>query len=144
MKNMDIRQSRPQIVYGIVVYWLSITAALICTLAPIVAVALPGRNVLSPHFLFSAVWAGKNPEIIWQQIGGGFPGGHFWIHHLSSGDALIQLGMELGCCCAGIGLLAASIAFLKEKPRAYGWAIAALVIAIFIAMATAGIYQQTA
>jgi hypothetical protein len=54
------------------------------------------------------------------------------------------MGIVLGCCCAGFGLLAASIAFLKVRPRSYGWAIAALVITVFIALATAGIYQQSA
>jgi hypothetical protein len=144
VKKTDIPQPRPQIVYGRCVYWLSITAALICTLAPIVVVALPARNVLDPHFLFSTIWAGKKPEVIWQEVGGGFPGGHFWLPNLSSGDALIQLGLELGCCCAGVGLLAASIAFLREKPRQYGWAAAALTIAVFVTLAAAGIYQQTA
>jgi hypothetical protein len=144
MSKSEIPQPRPQIVYGQTVYWLSITAALICTLAPIAAVALPGKNVLDPHFLFSSIWAGKKPEAIWQAAAGGFPGGHFWLHNLPSGDAIIQLGIALGCSCAGIGLLAASIAYLKEKKPHYGWAIAALVIAVFVALAAAGIYQQSA
>jgi hypothetical protein len=144
MKTTDIRQPRPQVVYGQVVYWLSITAALICTLAPIVVVAFPAKNVLDPHFLFSTIWAGKKPEVIWQQVAGGFPGGHFWLHNLPSGDAFIQLGIVLGCCCAGVGLFAASIAFWREKPRPYGWVLACLTIAVFIALAATGIYQQSA
>ena len=144
MNKPNISQPRPQLIYGRFVYWLSITAAMICTLAPIVVVTLPAKNVLDPHFLFSTIWEGKKPEAIWQQISGGFPGGHFWLHNLSSGDAILQLGLELGCCCAGVGLLAASIVFFREKPRQYGWAAAALVIAVFIALAAAGIYQQTA
>jgi len=131
-------------VYGAIIYWISIVAALICTLAPIVAIAFPNRNVLNPEFLFSTIWQGKKPDAVWQTVGGGFPGGHFWIHNLSSGDAVIQLGLELGCCCAGVGLLATSISYLTQKPRSYGWALAALVIAVFIALAAAGVYQQTA
>jgi len=144
MKRPELEQPRPQLVYGEFVYWLSIIAALICTIAPIIALAFPRGDVLDPHFLFSAIWKGKAPNVIWQQVVGGFPGGHFWLTNISSGDAIIQFGLELGCCCAGVGLLAASILYVTQKPRAYGWAIAALVIAILIGLAAAGIYQQTA
>jgi hypothetical protein len=144
MKKTEIPQPVPQVIYGKFVYWLSLTAALICTFAPIIVIAFPNKNILDPHFLFSSIWAGKKPEAIWQAGSKGFPGGHFWLHNLSSGDALVQMGIVLGCCCAGIGLLAASVAFLKERPRSYGWAIAALVIAAFVALATIGVYQQSA
>lgn len=143
MKKQELQQPRPQLIYGEFVYWLSIIAALICTVAPIFAIAFPQGDILDPHLLFSAIWAGKSPDAIWQQAAGGFPGWHFWLHNLSSGDAVIQFGIELGCCCAGLGLLVTSISYLTQKPRLYGWAIAALVIAIFIALAAAGIYQQT-
>ncbi len=144
MSKPEIPQPLPQVAYGRLAYWLSITAALICTLAPIIVIALPERNVLDPHFLFSAIWEGKNPEAVWQAGGQGFAGGHFWLSNFSSGDALVQAGIVLGCCSAGFGLLAAAVAFLKVRPRAYGWAAAALVIVIFIALAAVGIYQQSA
>jgi hypothetical protein len=144
MKKPELQQPRPQLVYGEFVYWLSIIAAMICAIAPIIALAFPKRDVLDPHFLFAAIWEGKAPSVIWQQSAGGLPGGHFWLTNLSSGDAIIQLGLEVGCCCAGVGLLAASISYLTQKLRSYGWAIAALVIAVLIGLSAAGIYQQTA
>ena len=143
-KDQRLRHGSPQRVYGEVAYWFSIVAALICTIAPIVTVAFPGRNVVDPHFLFSAIWAGQGPEAIWGGAAGGLPGSHFWLRNLSSGDGMIQFGLELGCCSAGIALLATAIAYLKRKPRSWGWAAASLTIAILVTLAALGIYQQTA
>jgi hypothetical protein len=131
-------------VYGVIIYWISIIAALICTLAPILAIAFPDRNVLNPEFLFSTIWQGKKPDAVWQTVGGGFPGGHFWIHNLTYGDGIVQFGLVLGCSCAGIALLGTAIAYLKERPRSYGWTVLCLVISTLIALAAAGIYQQGA
>jgi len=141
-ENRHLKQPLPHRVYGEFVYWLSIIAAMICTLAPVIAFAFPRRNVMNPHFLFSAIWEGAKPEAVWQKTAGGFPGGHFWLTNLAYGDGLIQLGLVLGCSCAGVGLLGAAIAYLSQKPRSYGWALASLVLATFVALATLGIYQQ--
>lgn len=142
-EKTNVTQPLPQRVYGVVVYWLSIIAAMICTLAPVVAIAFPSRNVMSPHFLFSTIWQGEKPEAVWQEVAGGFPGGHFWLSNLSFGDGLVQLGLVLGCCCAGVGLLATTVAYLIHRPRSYGWALASLFIAALVTLAALGIYQQT-
>lgn len=145
MKRSDfVEQPRPQRVYGGIVYWLSIVAALVCLVGPVITIAFPAKNVMDPHSLFSKIWAGNSPDAIWRSVPTVPPGGHFWLHTLPSGDAIIQLGLELGCCSAGIALLATSLAYLSRRPRSYGWAIGSFVIAVLVALAAVGIYQQAA
>lgn len=135
----------PQIVYGKILYWLSILAALICTIGPAFTAAFPDKNFMNPHYLFFTIWEGNNPATVWQQVGGGFPGGHFWLNNFSSWiwewDGLTQFGLVLGCSSACLALLVTSIAFLREKPRSYGWALLALVIAAMVLLSATGIYH---
>ncbi len=143
MKNVEDRQASVRRTYGDIVYWLSIAAALICTIAPVLTIAYPDRNFLDPRALFSAIWAGKPPQEIWSAASNP-PGPHFWLRALTNGDSLIQFGLELGCCSAGIALLATTIACVRRRPRSWGWAAASLIIAVFVALAALGIYQQAA
>jgi hypothetical protein len=135
-------QPSSQCVYGGFVYWLSLIASMICTLAPVIAIAFPGRNIMNPYYLFSAIWEGKEPDLVWQRVSGGFPGGHFWLNSLTYGDGLIQLGLVLGCSSAGVALVATAIVYIKQKPRSYGWALACLALATLVSLAAVGIYQQ--
>ena len=73
--------------------------------------------------------------------GGGFPGGHFWLHNLNTWDGFTQLGIVIGCSCAFLALLGVSIAYLREKPRSYGWALVSLCIALLVLLSALGIYH---
>jgi hypothetical protein len=131
----------PQIVYGRIIYWLCILAAFICTIGSVLAIAFPDKNVMSPHYLFFALWEGYNPGDVWQQVGGGFPGGHFWLYNLNTFDGLAQFGLVTGCSCASLALLGAAIAYLGEKPRSYGWALVSLCVALLVLLSALGIYH---
>lgn len=134
-------QSRPQLVYGRCIYWLSIIAATMCAIGPVITVAYPDNNFMDPHYLFYSIWEGKTAGAVWQEVGGGFPGGHFWLHNLTGGDGFIQFGVVLGCSCAFVALIGTAIAYLREKPRAYGWALLSLWIAALVILAALGIYH---
>ena len=142
MENRNIEQPLANLVYSRIIYTLSIVAAVICTLAPILAIALPERNILNPQFLFSSIWKGASPGTVWHTAGSGFPGGHFWLNHITFGDGIIQFGVALAGSCAGIALLGAAIAYLKQKPRNYFWVLVSLVICAMIFLAAVGIYTQ--
>lgn len=131
----------PQIVYGRISYWLCIIAAFICTLGPVLGMAFADKNFMNPHYLFFNIWGGNDPEAVWQQIGGGFPGGHFWLHNLNTWDGVTQLGLVIGCACASLALLGAAIAFLGGKPRSYGWALVSVFVALMIILSALGIYH---
>ena len=131
----------PQIVYGKIIYWLCIIAAFICTIGLVLGIALPDKNFMNPYYLFFNIWEGNNPEAVWQQIGGGFPGGHFWLHNLTVGDGFTQFGLVIGCGCAFLALAVTAIAFLKEKPRSYGWALVSFFVALMVLLSMLGIYH---
>lgn len=78
---------------------------------------------------------------MWQEIGGGFPGEHFWLHNLNTWDGVTQFGLVIGCACAYLALLGAAIAFLWEKPQPYGWILVSLFVALMITLSTLGIYH---
>lgn len=128
-----------QIVYGEIIYWLCIVAALICTIGPVISLWFVDNNVLNPHFVYAALWQGKSVEAVWQEAGAGFPGGHFFLQNLTLGDGLTQFGIALGSISALPSLLAATIAYLFEKPRNYLYAVLSFWVALLIAFASLGI-----
>jgi hypothetical protein len=129
----------PQIVYGTVIFWLCILAALISVVGPVLAIAYPDDNFLNPNVLLPTLWEGSSHEAVWQQAGGGFPGGHFWLNYLNKWDGVTQLGLVIGCSGAFLALLAASIAFLRERPRSYGWALVSLLVSLMVLSSAAGL-----
>jgi hypothetical protein len=136
-----LRQPLPQRVYGNLIYWLSILAAIVCIIAPVIAIAFPSKNVMNPHYLFFTIWEGKTPEAMWQEVGEGFPGGHFWLNNMTAGDGLMQFGLVLGCLSAGIALAATAVTFLLHKPRSRGWALLSVLVMVMIILAAIGIYH---
>jgi hypothetical protein len=114
---------------------------MICVVGPVIAVYNVENNVVNPHFLFCAIWEGKNAQQVWAAGGAGFPGGHFWLEKITYGDGFTQLGVVLGCASALPALLAAAVVFLLEKPRQYLWAIIAVWIAAIIVLAVSGIVK---
>ncbi len=110
---------RVQIVYGEIVYWVTILAAIICMIGPVISMYSVENNVLNPHYLFSAIFEGKNAETIWQEVGGGFPGGHFYLSNFTKGDGFTQFGLALGCSVGLWALIATAITYLREKTYVY-------------------------
>ena len=136
------RVPKAQIVYGTIIYWVCIAAAFICTIGPVLAILLPSSNLLDPHYLFYSIWQSNSPTEIWEEMSRGYTGAHFWIGRLNRPDALIQLGLVAGCSCSGLALLAAALAFLRQKPRKIEWALIALVITIQITLSVLGVYGR--
>ncbi len=128
---------RAQYAYGTAVYWFCTISALICLLGLFMAMLNTGKNMLNPHLVFPAVWEGKNASDVWLHAGGGFPGGHFYISNLSSGDGLTMFGIALGSTAALWGLLAAAAGYLKDK--SYGYAAISLFLSFVILFAMAGV-----
>ena len=99
-----MEQSRvpdPQIVYGKVIFRLCIFAALICVVAPLMAITFPEGNFMDPRRLFSTIWEGNDAESVWYQVGGGFPGGHFWLRNLRTSGSPNQRKLQFQGWSAG-------------------------------------------
>ena len=115
--NTEERPIMPkaQIVYGEIVYWVTILTAIICMIGPLISMIDIDNNMLNPHYLFAAIFEGKDAATIWNEVGGGFPGGHFYLSKFTHGDGFTQFGLALGCSVALWGLLAAAVAYIREK-----------------------------
>ena len=131
---------KAQIVYGNIIYWLSIVAAIICMIGPVIGMLFIDSNILNPHYLFATIWEGKNSDAIWQEAGRGFPGGHFWLGNITTGDGITQLGLVIGCGCALPALIAAAVIYLSRE-KSFGWALLALWIAALITVSAIGIFS---
>lgn len=136
---------RPEIpvaqrVFGEVVYWLCVVSAIVCMLGPVIALAAVDNNVMNPHFLFASIFDGNTADVVWKEVGGGFPGGHFWIDNIINGDGFTQLGVVLGCASALPALVATALVYVfKRKERSFTWVLISLVIAALVTISMLGV-----
>jgi len=107
------------LIYGSVVYWITIVACILCMIGPVISVAFPDNNVMNPYKLFNAIFQGKDAATVWQEVGGGFPGGHFYLQKMTFGDGFTMLGIALGCSVALWALLLSAVEYAKEKTYLY-------------------------
>ena len=126
--------------YGSIVYWITIASCIVCMIGPVIAVAFPNKNVMNPYKLFNAIFQGKDAATIWQEVGGGFPGGHFYFTHLGFGDGITQLGIAFGCSVALWGLLASAAVYAKEKNFTY--VILSVWVALLVGLSMVGIVSS--
>ena len=131
------KMPRANTVYGAIVYWITIISCLICMVGPVISVAFPENNALNPYKLFNAIFEGKNAQQVWQEVGGEYPGGHFYLKNFTYGDGFTQFGLALGCSVALWALIATAIAYSKEK--IYLYTIVALWVAFMVALSMIGI-----
>lgn len=136
MENPEIKRS--QIIFGDIVYWLTIVAAIICMIGPVIAFVSMDSNIINPHYLFADMWSGMEYEAIIETAGETEASGHYWINNLHTGDGFTQLGLVIGCAVAIPAMLAAAVIYaFKEKSLL--WAIGALWIAGLVTVSVLGI-----
>lgn len=128
------------LIYGSIVYWVTIASCIICMIGPVIAVAFPEKNVMNPYKLFNAIFAGKSPEAIWNEVGGGFPGGHFYLKYLTYGDGFTQLGLAFGCSVALWALLVSAVEFTKD--RVYLYVGLSIWVCMLVALSMLGIVSS--
>ena len=129
-----------QLVFGDSVYWLCIVAAIICMVGPVIALLSVDGNVGNPHYLFASIFEGNTAEVVWEEVAGEFPGGHFWLGNMSAGDGFSQLGLVLGCACALPALIATAMVFLLKKgERSFVWVFLPLMIAALVTISILGV-----
>ena len=128
-----------QLVFGESVYWLCVIAAIVCMIGPIIAMLSMDGNVMNPHYLFASIFKGNTANAVWEEVAGGFPGGHFWLDNIGVGDGFTQLGLVIGCASALPALMATAIVYLRKKERSYIWVLFSLGIAVLIAISILGI-----
>lgn len=137
--NVDLPEMpRPQLVYGAIVYWMTVASCMIATVGPVISLAWPARNAIHPSYLFAAIFAGKPAQEVWQTSGGSFPGAHFYLNNMLHGDAFTQFGVALvGCGSAGWALLVVGLCYLRQGDRLY--ALMSFCVVLLLGLAMLGI-----
>ncbi|UCG80233.1 MAG: hypothetical protein JSV60_09740 [Desulfobacterales bacterium] len=130
-----------QRLYGEFIYWITVVSAIICMVGPVIAMLSVENNVMNPHYFFAEIFAGKSAAEVWQTVGGGFPGGHFYLKHPFTGDGFTQFGLALGCMCAIPALIATAIGYLRQKPKVYLYAFLCIWVAFMVAVSAVGIVK---
>lgn len=129
-----------QLVFGESVYWLCVVAAIVCMIGPIIAMLSVDGNVMNPHYLFASIFKGNTANAVWEEVAGEFPGGHFWLDNIATGDGFTQLGLVIGCGCALPALMATTMVYLfKRKERSYIWVLFSFGTAALITISLLGI-----
>ena len=108
-------------------------------IGPVLALWNVDNNVVNPHYLFDAIFKGAPAQEVWEAGGGSFPGGHFYLSNLTSGDGFTQLGLALGCGVAFPALIAAAIGYIKD--RTYGYMFLCFWVAFMVAFSMIGIMK---
>jgi hypothetical protein len=109
---------------------------------PLIAIILVESNVMNPHFLFASIFEGNTAEVVWEDVGGGFPGGHFWKDNLITGDGFTQFGIAIGCASALPALVATALVFaFRKKERSFIWVFFTLAIAAICTVSILGIFS---
>ena len=129
------------IIYGEVVYWLTIVGSIIATIGATIAM-FGADNYLDPSHVFSAIWEGQTTVAIWEGTVGAIPRGHWYLGRLGAGDALAMFGLALGVFSVIPGLIASAIAMLKKKQILFG--SLALVAAVLCITSCLGLIQVSA
>ncbi len=132
------KMPRAQTVYGAIVYWITILSCIICMIGPVISVASPDNNVLNPYKLFNAIFEGKDAQTVWKEVGGEFPGGHFYLRNFSYGDGFTQFGLALGCSVALYALIASAVAYASDK--IYLYVGLSIWVAAMVALSMVGIF----
>jgi len=107
------------VVYGGVVYWVTICASFIALIGFVTAFVTKS-NFVSPSYLISSMWQGKHPAEIWEGAGQSVPVGHWYLSSLTSGDGLAALGLTLGILSVTLGLIVSAIVLFKKKDIFFG------------------------
>ena len=129
-----------QLVYGEIVYWITIVSCIICTVGPLLAMYNVDNNVANPHYLFANIFSGMSSDDVWAAAGSAFPGGHFYLTNFTKGDGFTQFGLALGCSVGLWGLIVAAFLYLKEKKPLF--TVLALWVALLIFVSAAGIISK--
>ena len=132
------KMPRAQTVYGAIVYWITILSCIICMIGPVISVASPDNNVLNPYKLFNAIFDGKDAQTVWKEVGGEFPGGHFYLKNFFYGDGFTQFGLALGCSVALWALIASAVAYASDK--IYLYVVLSIWVALMVALSMVGIF----
>ena len=119
------------IVYGDIIYWITIVATMVVILGSIVTFTTL-NNYIDPNYLLSSIWDGKSVEEIWKGAVGAQPDNHWYLSQILTGNGIAAGGIALGVFSVIPATLGAAVVLFREKQMLYGGlaVIAAIITAL--------------
>ena len=124
------------IVFGLVVYWVTLIGSIIVVIGAVVAF-VSKANYVPPSHWFTSLWQGNSTAEIWEVATSSVPVGHWYMSQLATGDGLSAFGMSVGVSSVTIALLVSAAMLYKSKSMLYG--TLSLAAALIIIVATIGL-----
>ena len=118
---MKVERPKPPLaalIYGEIVYWGVLLGSVIAIIGSVLAFL--GDNFVPVSYWLSSVWKGESVAQIWEGATGSLPMGHWYLPHLTTGDALTALGLSLGVFAVVPALFLSAAILLKEGEKLYG------------------------
>ena len=118
---MKVERPKPPLaalIYGEIVYWGVLLGSVIAIIGSVLAFL--GDNFVPVSYWLSSVWKGESVAQIWEGTTGSLPMGHWYLPHLTTGDALTALGLSLGVFAVVPALFLSAAILLKEGEKLYG------------------------
>jgi len=119
--NTEVRPKPPLsgLVYGEIVYWGTLIGSFVSIIGAVISFVTK-RNFVDPGYMLTAIWQGKSVEEIWSGATGALPHGHWYIHHLFTGNGLAEFGLAIGVFTIIPACFCAAICLFKEKEYVFG------------------------
>ena len=118
MKGERPKPPLAALIYGEIVYWGVLLGSVIAIIGSVLAFL--GDNFVPVSYWLSSVWKGESVAQIWEGTTGSLPMGHWYLPHLTTGDALTALGLSLGVFAVVPALFLSAAILLKEGEKLYG------------------------
>jgi hypothetical protein len=128
---LDIKPTLAGKVYGDIVYWGTVAAAIVALLGQVVTF-VTRAHYMDPGYILSAIWQSQSVEQIWQGATGSLPQGHWYLDQLLTGNGLGEAGLALGVFIVIPAMLASSYILYRQRSVFFG-TLAAVAAVITIA-----------
>jgi len=130
-KDKELGSSYSGIIYGVIVYWITIASSLIVIIGSIVAFDTQA-DLVSPSYWLSSLWQGETTAEIWAGLSVTPPVDHWYLNYLGTGDGLTSFGISVGIFSVTLGMIASGIILFMENRKFLGFlALVAASVTVF-------------
>lgn len=123
-------------VYGDIVYWGTVTATIFTILGSIFSFVAK-NDILSPSYVLSSIWQQQSVEQIWMGSVGHLPHGHWYMHHLTTGNGITEFGLAFGVFIVIPAMIGSGLVLFRE--RSHLFASLALTAAVITTISMLGL-----
>jgi hypothetical protein len=105
-------------VYGDIVYWGTVTATIFTILGSIFSFVAK-NDILPPSYVLSSIWKQQSVEQIWTGSVGHLPHGHWYMHHLTTGNGITEFGLAFGVFIVIPAMIGSGLVLFRERSHLF-------------------------